>query len=182
MKIFTDADEVLWKLLPKWVYILNKLYDKNVKLQDITQWSLGDVFNLSWPELEVPLKESSFWDNDLKPTDGAQEYIKKLIDEGNEIIVVTAASYESFPAKVDLIHRLFPEIPTWNIYRVNDKTCLKGDLIVDDNPSNLEGDFKYKLLFTAHHNINTEAKTGIVRVDTWKDVYSFVKEHESGRD
>ena len=175
MRIFTDADEVLWKILPKWVYILNKMYDKNVKLQDITQWSLQDIFDLSWSELEVPLKDNSFWDSDLKPTVGAKKYIKKLIKDGHEIIVVTAASYESFPAKVELIKKLFPEIPTDNVYRVNDKTCLKGDVIVDDKPSNLEGDFKHRILFSAHHNLDADISNGIIRCNDWGEVYNYIK-------
>jgi 5'(3')-deoxyribonucleotidase len=82
----------------------------------------------------------------------------------------------SFTAKFDWLARHFPYIPTTNIVFCGDKSILRADFLIDDNPRQLarfEGSSgpneprREGILYTSPANAHI---TGFRRVHNWLDV------------
>lgn len=54
-------------------------------------------------------------------------------------------------------------------------TDINGDVLIDDGTHNLEGGNYFKILMTAQHNKKYDAEAnGMLRVETWAEVYSAI--------
>jgi 5'(3')-deoxyribonucleotidase len=93
-------------------------------------------------------------------------------------IFIASAAMEvptSFNAKFNWLARHFPFIPTSHIVFCGDKSILRADFLIDDNPrqlrlfhSNILGDSPREgILFSSPANAFV---TGFRRVDNWRDV------------
>jgi len=93
-----------------------------------------------------------------------------------EIFIASAAMElpNSFNAKYHWLARYFPFIPTTHIVFCGDKSILRADYLIDDNPRQLrlfqseaaDGP-RQAILFSSPANANV---TGFPRVDNWLDV------------
>lgn len=94
LTILVDMDDTLENLCEVWVDYLNEIYGTNVRLTDVTQWDMTKIFpTLNRNEIFDVLTEETLWER-VRPLTGAVEYLKKLMDDGHKIIVVTSASPE----------------------------------------------------------------------------------------
>ena len=81
----------------------------------------------------------------------------------------------SFTAKFNWLAEHFPFIPSSHIVFCGDKSILRGDFLIDDNPRQLQrfaatrdGESPREgILFTAPANVNVQ---GYRRVNNWLDV------------
>ena len=56
------------------------------------------------------------------------------------------------------------------------KDFLKGDILIDDGPHNMQGGEYRKILFSANHNLDfDEASVNAVRVTGWDEVLEAVE-------
>ena len=105
-----------------------------------------------------------------------------------DIFIATAAMEvpSSFNPKFHWLARHFPFIPTSHIVFCGDKSILRGDYLIDDNPRQLErfaqtreGDSPREgILFTSPANANV---TGFRRVNNWLDVEKMFLGSVNGR-
>lgn len=177
MTIITDMDDVLINLLDAWIRILNKRYNRNVKHEDIKQWDMHVAFpGLSDKELFGILNEEEFWD-EVCPFYDAVFYLKKLKDEGHKIVVATASHYRTIMHKLDKAFFPYFTYLDWkDIIMINDKSLLKGDIIIDDNPDNIKNFDGLKLLRDAPYNQNTPLDDYDFRVHNFEETYEIIKE------
>lgn len=177
MTILVDMDDVLEKLVKAWVECLNERYNTNVRYQDISQWDIHVFFPTLTVEqvYEIPDTEG-FWKR-VQPMEGAPEALKSFIDKGHEVIIVTATTYESLKDKMDFVlFKYFPFL-TWDqVIVTSRKQLIKGDILIDDSPRNLENGDYHKILFTAAHNRTFDEKSiGAVRVNNWEEAVREVE-------
>lgn len=177
MTILVDMDDVIEQLVPGWVAYINEKYGTNARVEDVTEWAIEKAFpTLTREQVYSAPLDDKLWDY-VGPMPGAQEYLQKLIDDGNEVFIVTATGFETLRAKMEkVLFKYFPFI-NWNHVIITEhKELIKGDVLVDDGPHNFtKGDY-YKILFSAGHNKNFDEKTiGAVRVSTWAEVYDEIK-------
>ena len=144
-------------------------------MEDIKEWELEKAFpNLSESELLAPLIQAEFWQRvTVKP--GAVDIIKKLIQDGHKIYVVTSSSYKTLQAKLDnCLFKYFPFLNEEDIIITYDKSLIGCDLLLDDAIHNLINFNGIKVLFDASYNKNSTVED--FRVNSWKDFYELVQE------
>lgn len=118
----------------------------------------------------------------MKPFDRAAEIISKLKSEGHEVIIATIHNPKGVQFKSELLKRIVPcvdtviYIDTFSSNGTNfkmDKSFIYGDVIVDDNLSNLKtSPCKYKLCYGNYaYNSSWDGD----RAANWNEVYSYVK-------
>ncbi len=110
---------------------------------------------------------------DLAVMPDAQRVLERLAQE-HEVYVASAAMEvpTSFAAKFRWMGEHFPFIPPSHIVFCGEKSILRTDYLIDDNPRQLRAFQGKGLLFSAAHN---QRETAWPRMDTWQDVERFFR-------
>lgn len=177
LRIMVDIDDTLWDLLDPWLAALNEQYGTNVKKEDVTEWDLKKVFPSEKGSIYAPLRQKGFWNNVL-PNPDSQHYLKKLIEDGHEVFIVSSTSpmYDSCTEKMQRFAAVYPFVDTHNIVLCHNKQIIQADVLIDDGVHNLTDGNYAKILFHQNHNRNfNETEIGAVRVHNWKQVYREVE-------
>lgn len=170
MKIGIDIDCVLNDLVEKWILYLNTKYDLNVTYDDITTYEMIKHFpELTIEQIYEPLYLTDFWES-LVPRKDSIHYLKKLVDEGHTIKLITATVVENMQIKCDWILKYFPFINKNDIWMVFDKTWINTDILLDDNIDNLKGESYTPICYSQPWN---KTFCGF-RVNDWAEFYDMV--------
>lgn len=177
MTILVDMDDVLEQLVAGWVAYLNERFGTNKSTEDVRSWNVSLAFpELTHEQVYSAVSDDHLWDF-VKPMPGAVETLKKLIDEGHEVYIVTATGYETLRAKMEkVLFRYFPFLSWKQVIITENKQMIRGDILIDDGPHNMTGGTYKKILFSANHNRDfDEAAVGAERVENWDEVYLAIK-------
>ena len=172
MRILIDADGVLENLSQEWVLYLDEKYGRNVEYEDLKEWDMTAAFpGLTREQVYGAELEEALYDR-MKPMPGAPECVKRLLDAGHEVYVVTNTPYAVIQYKMEkVIFRYFPFLSWKNIVITSNKQMIDGDILIDDGIHNLIGGTYRRLLFDAPYNRDFDEKThGIVRVKNWQEI------------
>lgn len=176
--IGVDIDDVLWDLVAAWLNRHNEINDDNVVPEDIKSWNIYQYITKGSKDMFFYiLEQSDFWET-VKPKEGAQHYLKSLVDEGYDIYIITASNYKTVHKKIDKFLELFPFIRKDQIIISYKKGLIDVDVMIDDNPANLcdFNDEVYKIIFDAPHNRwCNESGINATRCVNWEEVYSYIK-------
>lgn len=185
LTILVDADDTIHNLTDAWIWYLNDRYGTSVRRSDVTDWDFSKAFpDIRWDDVYEALFDVELWKR-VKPLPGAVKYLKKLIDDGNEVYIVTA----SHPRTVDMktqeaIFKNFPYLDYKHLIITSNKQMVAGDIIIDDAPHNLGGG-RLGMMMTAPHNIEVSddalAELNAVRVDGWKEIYELIHEYQKNK-
>lgn len=174
--ICVDMDEVIADALSEHLLRYNRQFKTNITPQDLHgQWIWDyvphDHQHVLW---EYMISEDFFSSLDVLPD--AQRVIAKL-QKRYSVYIATAAMEvpSSFNAKFKWLAEHFPFVPATHIVFCGDKSILRGDYLIDDNPRQLrlfesarEGEARREgILFSAPANALVE---GFRRVNNWLDV------------
>lgn len=173
MTILVDMDDVLELLVSGWTAYLNEKHGINVDPNDVNDWDITLAFPmLTSEQIYAAEQDDHLWDY-VEPMPGAPETLKRLIDEGHTLYVVTSSYYQTMKSKMDnVLFRYFPFLKWEQVIVTFNKQMIKGDVLIDDGPHNLIGGSYRKILFDRPHNRNfNESLYGIVRAKDWDDVY-----------
>lgn len=179
MTILVDMDGVLGDLITPWIARLNFRYCTDVKPEKIKEWDLRKAFpELSGNQIYEPLHDPGLWD-DVKPVPGAQAMLKRLVDDGHNVYVVTSASRNT--ASIKLTHFLFKHykfLSDDNVIITRHKELIDGDVLIDDGPHNFGRVRGLNILFDAPHNRSIPAKSlDAVRETSWEGVYYTINKY-----
>ena len=177
MTILVDMDDVLETLVEGWTEYLNDRHGLDVKPTDVKCWDMSLAFpTLTKEEVYAAGTDDALWDY-VGPKPGAAEALKKLMDEGHEIYVVTASYYQTLRAKMEnVLFRYFPFLDWDHVIITSNKHMIKGDVLIDDGPHNLTGGDYRKILFNASHNESfDESSVGAVRVHDWDEACAEIE-------
>lgn len=177
MTILADMDDVLDDLLSSWCAELNKISEISLTPKDVKYWDMSKNYpDLSHEEIVMPLQKREFWKN-VSPKQDAPEILKKMIDKGHKVFVVTASSPTSLVPKMnEMLFRHFPYL-TWNdVIVAARKDMIKGDVLIDDNLDNLLCGGYRKILFKGQTAIydNIRNIDGIEYCCSWKEIYDLL--------
>lgn len=172
MIILTDADGVLENLTHVWVELLNETYGRDVKYDDIREWDMCKAFPGLTREQVYGMELEDEIYNRMRPIEGAAEVLKKVIDAGHQLYVVTDTPYQIFKQKMDkVIFKYYPFLTWKNIIVTSNKKIIKGDVMIDDGIHNLEGADYEKILVSAPYNEYYDAEgNGMHRVHSWNEI------------
>ena len=176
MTILVDMDDVLEMLVAGWCAYLHDRYGTDTVASDVKEWNMAKAFpSLTHEQVYGAPEDDALWDY-VKPMPGAAEGLKELMADGHEIFVVTATGYETLRAKMEkVLFRYFPYLSWKQVIITENKQMIKGDILIDDGPHNMQGGEYRKILYTANHNLNFDETTvNAIRVNNWDEVYAAV--------
>ena len=175
LTILVDVDNVLENLNEAWVAAVNEKYGTTVSPEDIASWDIERYFEgLSRTQVFSPLHDKDFWGK-LKPIDNAPTYLKQLIDDSHQVILVTSSHPDTIGYKYRFITKHFPYISFKDIIFTSKKQMVFGDVMIDDAPHNLEGGKYIGVLMNSPHNRRYDADSnGFIRVDNWEQIYKVI--------
>ena len=177
LRILVDVDDVLNNLLECWVELLNQRYNLNAKARDSKVWNVQAIFpGLTEEEVYRIIYEEEVWGM-LSPRPTSVETLKRMIDDGHDVVIVTASVYETLPLKMDWLFATFPFLVWENIIVTRRKQLIKGDVLIDDGFHNLEGGSYFKILIDAPYNQGVDIeREGIIRVKNLEEAYDVIRE------
>ena len=176
LTILVDMDDTIENLCETWVEFLNETHGTTVHKDDIHDWDMSKAFpTIEKQQVYDPLFNENMWKR-VTPLPGAVEYLKRLIDDGHKVVIVTASHQNTVAMKLNnVLFRYFPYLTTSDVIITSQKQLVCGDVMIDDAPHNLVGGNYYGILVTAPHNRAYDAEsTGFVRADTWEQIYDIV--------
>ena len=176
LHILVDCDVVLNNLLEGWVAYLNERHNLSANAEDINIWDLRCIYPmLSEEEINYPISDNSFWKS-LKSNLYSAEYLKKMINDGHEVSIVTAhTAYTTVPAKMDWLFKNYPFLSWDDVVITSKKQKIIGDVLIDDGIHNLIGGDYLKILYDCSYNRNYDAEEyGMKRVHTLKEAYDVI--------
>ena len=137
-RIAVDMDEVIADTVAEHLIRYNRDYNGNITKEDLHGKWIWDVVSIDrHPRLEEYLRSDDFFDV-LDVIPDAQRVLKSL-QQHFEVFIASAAMEvpTSFNAKYRWLARHFPTIPATNIVFCGDKSILRADYLIDDNPRQL---------------------------------------------
>lgn len=182
MIILVDMDDTIEQLLEAWLRAVNERYGRSVRYEDVHDWDIALAYpGLTWDQVYGIPMETGFW-RTVDPIPGAAEALQRLMAAGHEVYIVTATECDSVPEKMnDLLFRYFPFLSWRQVIITSNKQLIRGDVLIDDGPHNLEGGAYRKILMTAAHNRGYDAEAhGMIRVNNWDEIEAAIE--QIGRD
>jgi 5'(3')-deoxyribonucleotidase len=167
-RICIDMDEVIADTLGEHIERYNHHFSEHITKADLTgKWLRDAVAADRHANLDAWLSEEDFFE-DLPLMEDSQRVLARLQQE-YELFIASAAMEvpTSFNAKYKWLGRHFPFIPSSHIVFCGDKSILRADYLIDDNPRQLRRFQGEGILFSSPHNALV---TGFRRVDNWLDV------------
>jgi len=174
--ICVDMDEVIADALGEHLLRYNRDFRTNVTPTDLHGRWLWDFV----PPERLHVLEQYMLSDDFFSVLGVMPEAQRVLENLQaryDIFIATAAMEvpTSFSAKFNWLAQHFPFIPSSRIVFCGDKSILRADYLIDDNPRQLQrfennpsGDATREgILFTSPANINV---TGYRRVNNWLDV------------
>lgn len=141
MNILLDMDGVLTHFIPALIEQYNFLSGENIKEEDIRGFNINDYVND--PALVKRIKYSTGFIRNLRPRTGAIEMVDHLVELGHEILFVSVPTNcpTSGHEKRDWLNYYFSK--TWRkapliLVPPAMKKHIRGDVLLDDDPRNLE--------------------------------------------
>jgi len=167
-RICVDMDEVMADAVAEHLLRYNRDYAAALTKADLNgKWIWDVVPPHAHARLDDYLRSEDFFDV-LEVMRDSQRVLRSL-QSHYEIFIATAAMEvpTSFNAKFRWLARHFPFIPTTHIVFCGDKSILRADFLIDDNPRQLRRFSGTGILYDAPHNA---AVTGFRRVKSWLEI------------
>lgn len=165
--IALDLDDVVIDTLPAMLKIYNKKYNKNIKPENITSWTMS-------PEMVDCFKEITY--DMIREKNESISAIKEMLNIFKEVLIVTASCPETFVEKVRWIKDNIPEFNPNNIILCHEKHRIRANILIDDKYDNVEsfmGNTKgIALLYTMPHNKHID---GVLRADSLQSMLRILQ-------
>jgi 5'(3')-deoxyribonucleotidase len=161
-------DEVMADALGEHLLRYNRHFGERVTVADLEGKSLWDVVSMDrHAMLEAHLRSADFFET-MAVMPESQRVIQRLQAE-YEVFIATAAMEipTSFAQKYRWLEKHFPFIPASHIVYCGDKSILRADYLIDDNPRQLRRFAGEGILFSSPHNADIKA---FRRVNDWLEV------------
>lgn len=102
------------------------------------------------------------------------EGLKYLNEKYNVLIVSSATEFpQSLTEKVDWLNEYFPFISWKQIILCGEKKSIRGDIMIDDHPKNLNFFEGRRIIYTQPHNLFINDAT-LERVNGWKEIMDIL--------
>lgn len=176
MVIAIDVDNCLCNLQEVVIDLFNKRYGSHYTMEDFTEY---DIMNVLPTQDAIVMKdmygEVGLYDK-VKPTPGAQEALKKLMNLGHQVYLVTAAIPQTYGEKVAFIQRFFPYIDESHIICMSHKWMFKCDIMIEDNMQTLLAQpYYHRICFDRPWNRAVNDWTyDIHRCTNWSEIVEVV--------
>lgn len=173
MILLLDLDNTTADLTKKWLDVYNSTHNDNLLAEQITTWNLSAHANKCSPELLNKIIEAPNFFAELNVFPDAVEVTKRLQSK-HQLYFVTATPLDSKTAAYDKnqwVEKYFPHIGKNRVIHTHEKQLVKGDLLFDDGPTNLENFYGFTVAMDFAYNRHIKADA---RVNNWLDFEIYV--------
>jgi 5'-nucleotidase len=179
-RICVDMDEVMADTLAEHLRRYNQAFDEDVTVEDLAGKGLWEIAPFDRQQQVRAFLDAEDFFEDLPLMPDVQPVVKALA-ERFEIFIATQAMVvpNSFGPKYRWLQRHFPFVPPTHYVFCGDKSILRADYLIDDQPRNLRCFKGSGLLYSAPHNLSV---SGFRRVNNWLEVAEYFHDttHHSG--
>lgn len=167
-RIAIDMDEVLADTLAEHIARYNRDHGEGITKADLEGKWLWDIVSIDRHErLEGYLRSEDFFE-DLPVIEDSERVLRALAQEYEIFIATSAMEFpNSFGPKYRWLRRHFPFLDPHNFVFCGDKSILRADFLIDDQPRHFPTFQGRGIIFTAPHNMGV---SGYPRVDNWEQV------------
>lgn len=168
-RILLDMDGVLCNLIAKWFAVYNEEYGDQIHVDALDEWGPHRIARAGKAVYKY-LAQPGFF-RDLEPIDGAINGVRALLNRGHDVVIVTAAR-RGHRDKLEWIAENLPFLPRDNVVFTHRKELVRGDLLFDDAPHNLEAFARYGIPVAMAYRYN--AGVDCARVANWREFLTLV--------
>lgn len=140
LTILFDLDGICADLLNPWIDYINKRYHRNLTIEDINIFDMGDLpktKDIAGKVYKIIQRPMFFYD--LKPLPGAVNAIEALVREGHHVIFLSKpAGPDSAWEKMLWVNKYFPTVGDQNVILTKHKSLVQGDVFMDDKGATVE--------------------------------------------
>jgi 5'(3')-deoxyribonucleotidase len=180
--LLIDLDCIVVDMLPRWLEQYNQKAGENIQMEDITEYEVRKF--LKKPKVFTDILYQRGFFLYMPPMPGAIKYLKKLIGEGYDIVILTQAPSDSDygeKEKKAWIRHHIPEYDISDLIFAHRKEVVMGSILFDDKPSHLSN-WKKKnprgITATIDYPYNQGENCDIRFMDrktAWQEFYEFIK-------
>ena len=167
-RICVDMDEVMADAVSEHLSRYNREFNEGLTVADLRGRFIWDVVQEErHGALEGYLRSEDFFGVlDVLPD---SQRVMLALQQKYEVFIATAAMEvpTSFTAKYSWLGEHFPFIEASHIVFCGDKSILKADYLIDDNPRQLAAFSGEGIVYSSPHNVNVR---GYRRVANWLEV------------
>lgn len=167
-RIAVDMDEVMADAVAEHLRRYNLDFEENVTVADLDGKWLWDIVQMDrHAALEAYLRSEDFFAVlDVMPE---SQRVMEALQVHYEVFIATAAMEvpTSFTTKYKWLAQHFPFIAPSHIVFCGDKSIIRADYLIDDNPRQLRRFSGEGILYASPHNVHV---TGFRRVRSWLEV------------
>lgn len=173
LRLLIDMDAVTADIFKLWLSLINKETGENLTTSDIKDWDIASSTKMGKKCYNFLSQPNFFFD--LKPIPKAIDTLKKLHDDGHDIVFVTACpptSETAFYEKLSWVKKYLPFIDAErNVIAAYRKDLIKGDVLFDDKYDNLIDFSGIAVCMSYEYNKKYEGP----RVTNWTAFYHFIQ-------
>lgn len=137
LTMLLDLDDVLNNQNELWISELNVKHNRNVKLENITEWDMSNFYpGISKIDLYEPVCSGRLV-HQMRPTPGSVDYTYRWYSAGHDLLIATSTSVDNIAMKVKWLYKYFKWFDEKNLIVTHHKQLLRGDIAVDDGIHNL---------------------------------------------
>ena len=176
MVLAIDVDDTICNLQEAVVNIFNKRYGTHYTVEDFTDFDVTNVLPDDEAMNFIEIYGESGLYKTVKPMSGAQSALKKLVNAGHDVYLVTNAIPKTYGEKVEFVKKYFPYIDASHIVCMKNKWMFRADVMVDDCMQNLLAKpYYHRVLINKPWNYsNVDYAYGIYRCYNWNDVLEAI--------
>ena len=175
MKIGIDLDEVVAKLMDKWLVHYNKDYKDNIHINNITDWNISRFVKLECGDMIYKYLSLPNFFSDLEVIEDSQRIIGMLAYLHKVFFVSDASFGHAYKDKIEWVEEHFPFVE--DVVFTKSKGLINADMLIDDAIHNLT-DFKLanpKSEIIVMDRPWNKGYNGIRRVYNWLDLEKYFK-------
>lgn len=176
MVIMCDVDNCINNLQEVITDLFNQRYGASYTLEDFHSYGVEDCLPKEDAEkMQAMYGEPGLYDY-VSPLPGAQKALKKLIEDGNQVYIVTDAIPGSYGEKVAWIKRHFDFIDDAHIVSMKHKWLFRCDVMIEDKWENLVAKpYYYRICMDYPWNrSNKDYVYDVMRCSNWDEVMSAI--------
>jgi 5'(3')-deoxyribonucleotidase len=168
--IALDVDDIIISFIPRLIFLYNKDFKDNLKIEQITDWNLLKFVNKKCGKKIYDYIESPDIYSMTNPVKDSLWGVNTLKELGYRVIYVTVNNYGN--AKYEwLLNHGYMDTGK-DFVATEDKSLIKADMLLDDNFKNIKNFDGIGWLMTRSWNLKYQCKN---RVKNWKDFIKKIK-------